>query len=236
MLKLPNALADSEHDIDKLIERTEKEGDQVESEVSANQAFSFAKIWSADKDELEEIQDDVNGDQLDSWAQTLERIAAERIKTQTAEMTGRGVRRKAAAVFPQVCDLLTDSKYYSRSLHSKTSVQKSGMLLLRMAKNLPKARAKGRSPSLSSLKIQTHTPSLEVLLTATAVSTIRCPCKVTISLQNSFRNGGPKQTRLRGKLHWLWVEKVYSHYHPFRTRTTLAADCVGATSATNHAL
>lgn len=74
----------------------------MESEVSANQAFSFAKIWSADKDELEEVQDDVNGDQTDSWAQTLERIAAERTETQAAEMTGRGVRRKAAAVFPQV--------------------------------------------------------------------------------------------------------------------------------------
>ncbi|KZT75062.1 hypothetical protein DAEQUDRAFT_659936 [Daedalea quercina L-15889] len=94
----------SEHDIDKLIERTEKEGDQVESEASANATFSFAKIWSADKDELEEVQDEA-GDQLDSWAQTLERIATERAKTQAAEMTGRGVRRKAAAVFPQVHDL-----------------------------------------------------------------------------------------------------------------------------------
>ncbi|TFY59851.1 hypothetical protein EVJ58_g5524 [Rhodofomes roseus] len=96
-----NAEDHSEHDIDKLIERTEQEGDEVESESNANAAFSFAKIWSADKDELEEVQEDTNEDQADSWAQTLERIAAERVKVQAAETTGRGVRRKAAAVFPQ---------------------------------------------------------------------------------------------------------------------------------------
>lgn len=55
----------------------------------------------------------MNGDQLDSWAQTLERIAAERTQTQAAEMTGRGVRRKAAAVFPKVCGPCTATTYDS---------------------------------------------------------------------------------------------------------------------------
>lgn len=110
-----------------MIERTEKEGDQVESEINANQAFSFAKIWSADKDELEDVQDDANGAQLDSWAQTLERIATERTKTQAAEMTGRGVRRKAAAVFPQVRGLPAVNTYRSPSfLTARSRSRRSG--------------------------------------------------------------------------------------------------------------
>jgi len=94
----------SEQDIDKLIEKTEKEGDQVEPEVGAGGTFSFAKVWSAEKDSLEEIADDAPDavDQVDSWAQTLERLAAERAKVEEQEVTGRGVRRRAAAVFPQV--------------------------------------------------------------------------------------------------------------------------------------
>lgn len=42
-------------------------------------------------------------DQGDSWAQALERIAAEKFAAKEKEVTGRGVRRKAAAAFPQVC-------------------------------------------------------------------------------------------------------------------------------------
>ncbi|GBE77743.1 hypothetical protein SCP_0106250 [Sparassis crispa] len=95
----------SEHDIENLIEKTEKEGDQVEPQAAAGAgaAFSFAKVWSADKDSLEEMPDEPqdNGDQVDSWAQTLERLASERAKGQAKEVTGRGVKRRAAAVFPQ---------------------------------------------------------------------------------------------------------------------------------------
>lgn len=96
--------SDSDHDIDKLIERTEKEGDEVESTSASGNTFSFAKVWSADKDSLEEIPEEGpdTADQVDSWAQTLERIAAERTKVQAQETTGRGARRRAAAVFPQV--------------------------------------------------------------------------------------------------------------------------------------
>lgn len=71
--------------------------------------FSFAKVWSAEKDSLEEISEETaqQVEQVDSWAQTLERIAAERLQAQAEDaiMSGRGVRRKAAAVFNQVCYL-----------------------------------------------------------------------------------------------------------------------------------
>ena len=42
-------------------------------------------------------------DHGDSWAQALERIAAKKVAAKEKEATGRGVRRKAAAAFPQVC-------------------------------------------------------------------------------------------------------------------------------------
>lgn len=65
--------------------------------------FSFAKVWSADKDSLEEIDDNIEDpEEQDSWAQTLQKIATERSSLQTQELTGRGVRRKAAAVFTTV--------------------------------------------------------------------------------------------------------------------------------------
>lgn len=60
-------------------------------------SFAFAKIWSADKDTLEEV-DDV--DQGDSWAQTLQKITLEREKVREKEVviSGRGAPRRAAAV------------------------------------------------------------------------------------------------------------------------------------------
>ena len=60
--------------------------------------FSFAKIWAADKDTLEEVVEDV--DQKDSWAQTLQKLNLEREKQQEREFaqSGRGARRKAADV------------------------------------------------------------------------------------------------------------------------------------------
>jgi chromodomain-helicase-DNA-binding protein 4 len=64
---------DTDHDIEKLIEKTEKEGDQEQPEKKEGLSFSFAKIWAADKDTLEELNDDTtqSNDQDDSWAQTL---------------------------------------------------------------------------------------------------------------------------------------------------------------------
>ncbi|OSD03298.1 hypothetical protein PYCCODRAFT_1434714 [Trametes coccinea BRFM310] len=93
----------SEHDIDSLIEKTEKEGDEVETESGPGSLFAFAKVWSADKEGLEDLPDEVanNADEADSWAKALELIATQRDKEREKEATGRGVRRKAAAVFPQ---------------------------------------------------------------------------------------------------------------------------------------
>jgi len=96
-------LSDTDHDIEKLIEKTEVEGDQ--EEITKDSAvFSFAKVWSADKDSLEELEDHaLNGQEAgDSWAQTLERIELEQLKEKEQVVTGRGVRRRAAALFPQV--------------------------------------------------------------------------------------------------------------------------------------
>ncbi|KAG6885408.1 hypothetical protein C0993_002141 [Termitomyces sp. T159_Od127] len=87
---------DSEQDIEKLIEKTEQEGEEQEP-VKEGMSFSFAKVWAADKDSLEEVED---VDQGDSWAQTLQKITEERDKVQMQEvvLSGRGVKRRAAAI------------------------------------------------------------------------------------------------------------------------------------------
>ncbi|KAI0936745.1 hypothetical protein AcV5_004808 [Taiwanofungus camphoratus] len=117
----------SEHDIDNLIEKTEKEGDEVELQAGAGAAFSFAKIWSADKDTFEDIADNLsdNVDAVDSWAQTLERIAAERSKVEEKEVTGRGARRRAAAVFPQQPKLDLDDPLYEENKKPKRRGKKA---------------------------------------------------------------------------------------------------------------
>lgn len=77
-------------------------------ETGQNQAsaFSFAKVWAADKDILTEM-DDANSERTeevdDSWAQVLAKLEAERSKTRAQEVTGRGAKRKAAPSFlPEV--------------------------------------------------------------------------------------------------------------------------------------
>ena len=86
---------DTDNDIEKLIERTETEGEQEEQNKGGALSFSFAKIWEADKDSLTEVGDQ---DQGDSWAQTLEKITAERekIRSQEIMLSGRGAPRRAA--------------------------------------------------------------------------------------------------------------------------------------------
>ncbi|KAI0361386.1 hypothetical protein OH77DRAFT_1417635 [Trametes cingulata] len=119
----------SEHDIDNLIEKTEKEGDEVEHDSGAGSLFAFAKVWSADKDGLEDLPDDVaeNPEEADSWAKALQLIATERAKEREKEITGRGVRRKAAAVFPQQSLVLEDTptKDQNKSRKRKRSRGKS---------------------------------------------------------------------------------------------------------------
>ena len=86
---------DSETDVQALVEKIETEGDQ-ESTNPASNAMSFAKVWSAQKNVLDEISDEGNQVADDSWAMTLQKIAAEQSRSQTQEKSGRGVRRKAA--------------------------------------------------------------------------------------------------------------------------------------------
>jgi hypothetical protein len=95
---------DSDLDIEKLIEKTENEGEQTEAPKESGMTFSFAKVWAADKDTLEDIEETApeNANQGDSWAQTLQRIELERQKEKEQEITGRGARRRATALFPQV--------------------------------------------------------------------------------------------------------------------------------------
>jgi chromodomain-helicase-DNA-binding protein 4 len=94
--------ADSDQDLDKLIEKTETEEGQEETDKASNLQFSFAKVWAADKDELEEVPESAGDgpEQGDSWAQTLQRIAEEQSKGRAEEATGR--RRRAAALAAQV--------------------------------------------------------------------------------------------------------------------------------------
>lgn len=56
-----------------MVERTEKEGDEQDNEKKEGLGFTFAQIWSAEKDTLEEVQEEVNAlnEQDDSWTQTL---------------------------------------------------------------------------------------------------------------------------------------------------------------------
>ena len=90
---------DSDQDLDKLIEKTETEDEQPkEAGEDAGHTFSFAKVWTAENDGLEEVDGQAHkpSEPVDSWAHTLERIAKEQAQMKAAERTGRGVRRKAA--------------------------------------------------------------------------------------------------------------------------------------------
>jgi len=88
---------DSDNDIDKLLEKTEKEAVKEAPKAAGGLSFSFAKIWAAEKDSLEEV---VEEDQTDSWAQTLQKLNTERQKEQEKYIveSGRGARRKAADI------------------------------------------------------------------------------------------------------------------------------------------
>lgn len=87
---------DTEQDVVNLIEKTRREAVQDKAGGSSL-TFNFAKVWAANKDELEEI---IEEDQSDSWAQALQKLNQhhqENHHRQLAE-SGRGVRRKAAVI------------------------------------------------------------------------------------------------------------------------------------------
>lgn len=88
-------ISDSDQDVDRLIEKTQREA--VQEGPKAGGSFSFAKVWAADKDALQEVVED---DQTDSWAHALEKLNEERQKEQDRHLanSGRGVRRRAADI------------------------------------------------------------------------------------------------------------------------------------------
>ncbi|KAJ3512355.1 hypothetical protein NLJ89_g3566 [Agrocybe chaxingu] len=108
----------SDHDIDNLIEKTEKEAVLEAPKAGGGLAFSFAKIWAADKDDLEEVADD---DQADSWARTLQMISAEREKAQITDMaqSGRGARRRAADIAKTKMNITADGSQGFTTTSSK---------------------------------------------------------------------------------------------------------------------
>ena len=89
---------DSDLDLDKLIEKTETDEQPKETGEDTGHAFSFAKVWTAENDGLEEVDDQAHepSGTVDSWTHTLELIAKEKAQMKATERTGRGVRRKAA--------------------------------------------------------------------------------------------------------------------------------------------
>ncbi|KAJ7932575.1 SNF2 family DNA-dependent ATPase [Mycena leptocephala] len=84
-------------DIDKLIDKTEQEAEPEKTNDEGALSFSFAKIWAAEKDTLEDVVEEE--DQGDSWAQTLQKINEdrERVRAHEIALSGRGARRRAAA-------------------------------------------------------------------------------------------------------------------------------------------
>jgi chromodomain-helicase-DNA-binding protein 4 len=95
--------ADSEADVKNLIERTEQATDEeAEAEGKTGDfSFSFAKVWTAEKEELDELpaEDEATpgaADDADSFAAVLAQLEVEKAKAKAAEATGRGARRRAA--------------------------------------------------------------------------------------------------------------------------------------------
>ncbi|KAF8913030.1 SNF2 family N-terminal domain-containing protein, partial [Gymnopilus junonius] len=115
----------TDNDIEKLLEKTEKEAVKEVSKA-AGLSFSFAKIWSADKDTMEDIVED---DQTDSWAMTLQKINAEREKEQERDiaLSGRGARRKAADIAKTKLNVVADgAETFNTPKQKKKSVGSDG--------------------------------------------------------------------------------------------------------------
>jgi chromodomain-helicase-DNA-binding protein 4 len=98
--------------VDKLIEKTQREAVQEGPKAGGSGlSFAFAKVWSADKHDLEEV---VEEDQTDSWAQALEKLNEEKQKEHNRQLaeSGRGVRRRAAdiaQVLPKLVSFFLDA-------------------------------------------------------------------------------------------------------------------------------
>ena len=105
-------ISDSDLDVDNLIEKTQREAVQEGPKAGGSGlSFSFAKVWSADKHDLEEV---VEEDQTDSWAQALEKLNEEKQKERNRQLaeSGRGVPRRAAdmaKVLPKLISCFLDA-------------------------------------------------------------------------------------------------------------------------------
>jgi len=97
-----------------LIEKTEtEEAPREETGEDTGQAFTFAKVWTAENEVLElEDQELEHTETTDTWAHALELIAKGQAQVKAAERTGRGVRRKAAiAAENQVQSVVNPTTY-----------------------------------------------------------------------------------------------------------------------------
>lgn len=95
MYRLNNSSVDTENDVEKLIEKVETESEEQENTEATNSIISFAKVWSSHKDTLDEIPEETEHFDQDSWAQTLRNIASEQKRAVVQEKVGRGAKRKA---------------------------------------------------------------------------------------------------------------------------------------------
>src|SRR5216683_1946181 len=140
--------SDSDHDLDKLIEKTEtEEAPREETGDDTGQAFTFAKVWTAENEELEELEDQAldNTEITDTWAQALELFAKEQAEVKATERTGRGVRRRAAiAAENQVESVVLPSR-----TDALTTFQQKLDLLDTPVKDKPRGRK--RKPSRSAV-------------------------------------------------------------------------------------
>ncbi|KAH8835703.1 SNF2 family DNA-dependent ATPase [Flagelloscypha sp. PMI_526] len=92
----------TDNDVLKLLEKTESmiPDESTDDKQPGAMSFAFAKVWTAEQDALQEIEEDT---QVDSWAETLKKITEERdrVAAEEAAQFGRGARRAAAVAARQ---------------------------------------------------------------------------------------------------------------------------------------
>ncbi|KAJ3927888.1 MAG: hypothetical protein NXY57DRAFT_1042073 [Lentinula lateritia] len=96
----------SEEDIDNLITKTKKEGDQ-ENVPKEGAAFAFAKIWTADKDELEELANE----ELTRYAIAEETFRASPMDSKKGQSKGTFLNTLPSANKLSACDLYGQLKF-----------------------------------------------------------------------------------------------------------------------------
>ena len=114
---------------------------------------------------MEELADEAaeQSGEADAWTKALEHIAARAAAEKEKEQTGRGVRRKAAAVFSQV-PYVTPAvpKSHTDSLYSKASI---------WAIPQPRGRARARGGGSRRVKQQAPTTLTSMLRYRTQLQT-----------------------------------------------------------------